>query len=414
MLGREEVLSVENARELLIRETAFILPGEFESDIENSLHRISSREVTSPDDLPGFTRSTMDGFAVKSGDTFGAKEGMPAYLNVRGEILMGEKPSFSINKGETARIATGGMLPPGADAVVMFEYTSLVDDSLLEVFRPVAPGENTIQAGEDCKKGEIIIKKGQKIKPQDIGALSGVGKTRVWLFEKPVVAIIATGDEVVPASAPVKPGQVRDINSYTLSGLIQSNGGKEVKKGICRDSYNELIKTVRDALRESDLVTITGGSSVGTRDLTAEVLNSLGKPGVLFHGVSVKPGKPIIGAVIDGKPVFGLPGHPAAVVVSFELFIHPVLRMLTGEIQSLGSGLKKTVMASLTKNISSSPGREDHVRVSIEEKNGRVLATPILGKSGLITTLVKADGTVIVPLQKRGLEEGTEVQVVLF
>jgi molybdopterin molybdotransferase len=414
MLGREEVISVEDARKAIIREINFALPDEFQSDIESSVHRIASRDVASPEDLPGFTRATMDGFAVKASDTFGAKEGMPAYLNVGGEILMGEKPSLAVQKGSCARIATGGMLPEGADAVVMFEYAGDVSGDIIEVFRPVAPGENTIQAGEDCKKGELILRKGEKIKPQDMGALSGVGKTGVWVFEKPVVSIIATGDEVVPASDSVKPGQVRDINSYTLYGLVDVNGGKAVKKGICRDSYEEFKSIVKEALRESDLVAITGGSSVGTRDMTAKVINSLGNPGVLFHGVSVKPGKPTIGAVIDGKPLFGLPGHPAAVVVSFELFIRPVLKLLTGEVHSLRNRMKRTVKAILTKNISSNPGREDYVRVSVEEKNGRVLASPILGKSGLITTLVKADGTVVIPLQKLGFEQGTEVEVELF
>jgi molybdopterin molybdotransferase len=414
MLGREEVLSVNKARETLLREMSKHIPEEIETDIESTVRRITSRDVPSPEDMPGFTRSTMDGFAVHSSDTFGAREGMPAYLNLKGEVFMGEEPDFSISKGEVSRIATGGMLPAGSDSVVMFEHASEVNKNTIEVFRSVAPGENTIQAGEDCRKSEIILRKGQKIKPQDIGALAGVGITRIWVYERPVVAVIATGDEVVPASSKVMPGQVRDINSYTLSGLVKTHGGKAIKKGICQDTYDELKNTVEEALRKSSIVAITGGSSVGTRDLTAKVINSLGKPGVLFHGVSVKPGKPTIGAIIEGKPIFGLPGHPAAVVVSFELFIRPVLRLLTGEADTLQSRLKRTVMARLSRNISSSAGREDHVRVQLEEKNNELWAVPILGKSGLITTLVKADGTIVIPLNKLGLEEGTEVEVELF
>lgn len=414
MLGREEVLSVENAREVLLRSIKVPLLQEFKTEIDNSINRILSRDIISPEDLPGFPRSTMDGFAVNSSDTFGATEGMPAYINVIGEVLMGEQPAFEIKKGETAKIATGGMLPKGADAVVMFEHTHIVNKKMVEAFKPVAPGENIIHAGEDCKRGETILNKGHKIRPQDIGALAGIGITKIWIYEKPNVAIIATGDEIAPASSPLMPGQVRDINSYSLAGLIETYGGRAIKKGICKDSYEVLKKTVEDALKDAHIIAITGGSSVGTKDLTAKVINSAGKPGVLFHGVSVKPGKPIIGAVVRDKPVFGLPGHPAAIIVSFELFIKPALKLLTGETEKLYHKLKKTVKAKLSKNISSSAGREDHVRVSLEKRNNEFWAIPILGKSGLITTLVRADGTVVIPLRKLGLEQGTEVEVELF
>jgi molybdopterin molybdotransferase len=356
----------------------------------------------------------MDGYAVHSSDTFGAREGMPSYLNLVGEIFMGEEPRFMIKKGEAVKIATGGMLPEGADAVVMIEHTSEASNDLIEVLKPVAPGENTIQSGEDCKKDEFVLRKGHKIRPQDIGALAGIGVTITGIYEKPKMAIIATGDEIVPASSSLKTGQVRDINSYSLSGLIEANGGIPVKKGIYKDTYEELEEVLQEALKDSHLIAITGGSSVGTRDLTAKVINNAGEPGVLFHGVSVKPGKPTIGAVIKGKPVFGLPGHPAAVIVSFELFIKPVLKIMTGETDKLPHRFRKTVQAKLLRNILSSAGREDHVRVSLEDKNGQLWARPILGKSGLITTLVKADGTIIVPLEKTGIEEGIEVDVELF
>jgi molybdopterin molybdotransferase len=414
MLGREEVLSVGNAREVLLKAVNFPLLKEIETDIEHSLDRIISRDIISPEDLPGFTRSTMDGYAVHSSDTFGAREGMPSYLNLVGEIFMGEEPRFMIKKGEAVKIATGGMLPEGADAVVMIEHTSEASNDLIEVLKPVAPGENTIQSGEDCKKDEFVLRKGHKIRPQDIGALAGIGVTITGIYEKPKMAIIATGDEIVPASSSLKTGQVRDINSYSLSGLIEANGGIPVKKGIYKDTYEELEEVLQEALKDSHLIAITGGSSVGTRDLTAKVINNAGEPGVLFHGVSVKPGKPTIGAVIKGKPVFGLPGHPAAVIVSFELFIKPVLKIMTGETDKLPHRFRKTVQAKLLRNILSSAGREDHVRVSLEDKNGQLWARPILGKSGLITTLVKADGTIIVPLEKTGIEEGIEVDVELF
>lgn len=421
MLGREEVLTAENAKELLLKSIDLRLPSEIEIEIDISINRILSRDIISPEDLPNFSRSTMDGFAVKSSDTFGATEGLPAYLNVTGEVLMGKPPAFEVKKGGTAKIATGGMLPKGTDAVVMFEHTHVVNEELIEVLKPVAPGENVIHAGEDCKRGETVLNKGHRIKPQDIGVLAGIGITKIRIYEKPKVAVIATGDEIVPPSNPLMPGQVRDINSYTIAGLVETRGGIAIKKGIFNDTYEVLQKAVEDSLKEADIIVITGGSSVGTKDMTAKVINSLGKlgtsrfrPGVLFHGVSIKPGKPLIGGIIDGKPVFGLPGHPAAVIVCFELFIKSVLRILSGETEKLHHKLKKTVKAKLSKNISSTTGREDHVRVLLEEKHGEFWAIPILGKSGLITTLVKADGTIVIPVRKAGLEQGTEVEVELF
>jgi len=414
MLGREDVLTLEAARALLFKNIDFRVSSEIEINIENSIARILSRDILSPENLPDFSRSTMDGFAVNSADTFAATEGMPAYLNVIGEVYMGEKPGFRIKKGEAAKIPTGGMLPEGTDAVVMFEHTSLIDEKIIEVLKPVASGENIIQVGEDCKKGDVILTKGHRIRAQDTGALSGVGITKVWLYEKPKVAIITTGDEIVPPANPLKLGQVRDINSYTLSGLIETCGGTVIKKGIFPDEYEILHKIVKESFQDSNIVIITGGSSVGTKDMAERLINSLGKPGVLFHGVSIKPGKPIIGGAVDGKPVFGLPGHPAAVTVCFDLFVKPVLRLISGEKEKLQHRFKKTVRAKLSKNISSATGREDYIKVFLEEKNGELWAVPVLGKSGLITTLAMAEGTIVVPLRKTGFEQGTEVEVELF
>ncbi|MBI4699050.1 MAG: molybdopterin molybdotransferase MoeA [Nitrospirae bacterium] len=414
MLGREDVISPDEALSRLYK--ALITPDLPETVVALALsaNRIISRDIVSPENLPGFDRSTMDGYAIRASDSFGATDGYPSYLKVTGEVLMGECPSFEIGKSETARIATGGMLPKGADSVVMFEQTNVINEEMIEVLKPTATGENVIQSGEDCKKGETVMTKGHKIRPHDMGALAGLGITKIWVYELPKVAIIATGDEVVPASQDVMPGQVRDINSYSLTGLVETHGGSAVIKGIFRDNYEDLMKAAGDSLKEADIIIITGGSSVGTKDVTAKVINDLGKPGVLFHGVSIKPGKPMIGGIVDGKPLFGLPGHPAAVIVCFELFIKPVLRTLSGETETLNHRFRKTVQAKLSKNISSGAGREDHVRVLLEEKNGELYAIPILGKSGLITTLVKADGTVVIPLRKTGLEQGTEVEVELF
>lgn len=414
MLGREELVTVEKALELLLNHTPFKRPPEINLSIDNSYGMIISRDIISPEDLPAFDRSTVDGYAVNSSDTFGATESLPAYLVIRGEILMGEKPEFELKKGEVARISTGGMLPEGSDSVVMLEHIQQVDERTIEIVKPVAPGENVIKAGEDSKKDECVLKKGHRLRPQDIGALAGLGITDVWVYEKPKVSIISTGDEIVPIDKPVKPGQVRDINSYNLSGLILNAGGIPLKKGIFSDTYDIISDVVNKSFRNSDMVLISGGSSVGTKDMTARVINDMGKPGVLFHGVSLKPGKPLIGGIVDGIPIFGLPGHPAAVIVCFEIFVKPVLENLAGLNENRFDKEKITVKARIAKNISSSPGREEHIGVFLEERNGELWAVPILGKSGLITTLINADGTAVIPLRKLGVQEGEIVEVRLF
>ncbi len=415
MLGREELVTVEEALDLLLRHSpSFKSPAEVILPIDKAYGMIISRDIISPEDLPSFSRSTVDGFAVNSADTFGATEGLPSYLNITAEILMGGKPDFVLKKGECAKIATGGMLPEGADSVVMYEHTQRADETMIEVLKPVSPAENVIQAGEDARKDECILKKGRRLRPQDIGALAGLGITDIWVYEKPGVSIISTGDEIVPADKPVMPGQVRDINSYTLSGLISDAGGTPLSKGIFSDGYEIIRDAVEKSLKDSDMVLISGGSSVGARDMTAGVINDLGAPGVLFHGVSLKPGKPMIGGVIDGVPVFGLPGHPAAVNVCFEIFIRPVLKIQSGCVENSSVREKKIVNARMAKNVSSSPGREEHIGVALEERDGELWAIPLLGKSGLITTLTKADGTAVIPLRKSGIQEGEFVEVRLF
>lgn len=414
MLGRKDVVSVLMARDIMFENFIPPILSEVKINISDSYKRVLSRKIFSPENLPEFARSTVDGFAVKSSDTFGATEGMPAYLNIIGEIFMGQEASVSINKGEAVRIATGGMLPLGSDAVVMIEDAQETVGNMIEVMKPYAPGENVIQAGEDIKNGEMIFDKGHRIRPQDAGALAGLGITDIYVYAKPKVAIISTGDEIIPADKKVKAGQVRDINSYNLAGLISEAGGEPVKYGIFKDEYNLIKETVIKALDESSMVLITGGSSVGTKDLTAKIINEIGTPGVLFHGVSIKPGKPTIGGFVKGKPVFGLPGHPAAITICFEQFVEPILVRLTGMKENSPYSRKPVVNARMAKNVASSSGREDHVRVAIEDRNGELWAVPILGKSGLITTLVKADGIVVIPLSKLGLEQGEIVEVKLF
>lgn len=413
LLGREDAIKVEEARKLLLKQDLKILPTE-SMPIEKAYGRVLSENIISPENLPGFNRSTMDGYAVNSADTFGASDTMPVYLQVKGQVLMGHESGIKLRRGETCQIPTGGMLPDGADSVVMFEFTNRIDNEMVEIMKTVSPGENVILFDEDVRRGEVILRSGHRLRPQDIGALAGLGILEVTVYKKPLVAVIATGDEIAPPDKPLSNGEVRDINSYNLAGMISDCNAIPIKKGIVKDDLAKLREAVKQALNEADMLLITGGSSVGVADYTARIINELGVPGVLFHGVAMKPGKPIIGGIVDGKPVFGLPGHPAAITVSFETFIDPLLIRLSGEILNTVIPSRRTVRALFSRNLSSSVGREEHLRVSIEKRNGALWAVPVLGKSGLIRTLVQADGIVVVPMNKSGIYEGEEVEVRLF
>lgn len=414
MLGRGNAVDVQTSLNLLIENLPHKLPREKIVNTEDSLGMICSRNVVSSEDLPAFIRSTVDGYAVKAEDTYGATEALPAYLNLAGEIFMAESPVSHLPEHGAIKIPTGGMLPQGADAVVMFENVQPVDEKMIEVLRPVAPGDNVIQSGEDVGKGEIVIEKGRRLRPQDIGACMGIGETKIWVYDRPTVSIISTGDEIVPAESLPEMGRVRDINSYVLSTMVSDSGCIPYRKGIFRDNYETIRGIIESSMADSDAIVISGGTSVGTKDMVARIINDIGSPGVLFHGISLKPGKPMIGGVIKGIPVFGLPGHPAAVSVCFDIFILPVLNILSGLKERFPKYSRRIIKAKLSKNISSTSGREEHIRVMLEERDDGIWAIPVLGKSGLITTLVKADGTIVIPLNVNGVEKGETVDVRLF
>lgn len=405
-------IPADDARQLLIDRLAGITRCVERLPLEKAFDRVLAEDIIAPEDLPGFARSTVDGYAVRSRDTFGARDTSPAYLNLAPEILMGSVPAFALRPGEAAPIPTGGMLPEGADAVVMFEHCQKSSESLVEILHAAAPAENVVQKDEDVKAGQSVLVSGSRLRPQDVGALAGLGIASVAVFAQPVVAIVSTGDEVVPLGSPCGPAQVRDINSFTLRGLIAHHGGIPVWEGICRDEYETIRSTVAKALQKADLVLIVGGTSAGVRDMSASVIDSLGEPGVLFHGVALKPGKPLIGGMIGPKPVLGLPGHPAAVVGTFESLVRPVLACLCG-MRSVAI-TSRAVTARITKSVASVAGREDHIRVRLEDLDGELCAIPVLGKSGLITTLVRADGIVKIPAPKLGLDAGESVAVHLF
>lgn len=376
--------------------------------------RVLAEDLYSQVDLPHFHRAAMDGYAVRSKDTFGASASLPAYLKLSGTVEMGKEATRPVGKGEAVRISTGGMMPPESDAVVMVEYTEEVGDGMVEIHRGVSPWQNVIQIGDDIKKGEPVFRRGRRLRAHDLGALTGIGISSLRVYRKPRVALISTGDEIVDVDTEPLPGQVRNINQHSLAGLIEQCGAELSDLGVVRDDREALAKTLRKATEWGDLVLLSGGSSMGARDIAMDAILSLPNAEMIFHGISVSPGKPTIFANAAGKPLLGLPGYPVSALVIFDLFAAPLIRALGGEDSTTACQFQKTARAILKTNVASQIGREDYVRVILEEVDGQPYATPLPSKSGAIFTLVKADGMIRIDLNQEGVEKGEEVEVILF
>ncbi len=386
--------------------------GEITIPLEESLGRILRRDILSNEDLPHFPRSVMDGYAVRAKDTFGAGESLPAFLKIGGEVLMGQDSGTVVGEGQAIRISTGGMLPENADGVVMVEHTHLLDEDTLEVSRAISPLENIIQPGDDIRKGATVLRKGHTLRPQDLGLLAGLGLTDVSVFAKPRVAIISTGDEIVSINDHPGPGQVRDINRYTLGAFCRRAGAVPEYMGLCPDNFRRMKEMVENAVSHSDTVWISGGSSVGTRDLTLKVFEELNNFELLVHGISVSPGKPTIIGRVGSKPVIGLPGHVASALIVAEVFLTRLISRLSGR-EDPHEGLQAQVQAVLSQNIESKSGREDYIRVRLVKHGETYIAEPVFGKSGLISTLVEADGLICIDMNTEGFYEGQSVTVFL-
>jgi len=381
--------------------------------LEDSLGRVMSKDVISPENLPGFFRSTMDGYAVRARDTFGSTESLPTLLKVSGEVLMGHTPKIIVREGQAVKISTGGMLPEGADGVVMVEYCHMLDEKTLEINRAISPLENTIQPGDDLKEGDVVLKKGHILRPQDIGVLAGLGQSKLSVYKKPRVAIISTGDEIVSIDETPLPGQVRDINRYTIGAFCRRVGAEPLYLGLCPDDFDLLRAMIKSALGLTDTIWISGGSSVGTRDLTLKVFETFNNFELLVHGISISPGKPTIIGKFGLKPVIGLPGQVASALLVAEVFLTRLILRLSG-LTDFHNGLQTQVEARLSRNIESKTGREDYIRVKLFKKGETLIAEPVYGKSGLISTLVDANGLVRVDINTEGLYKDQKVKVTLF
>ncbi len=413
MLGRQQLTSVAEARKILLSAIASIETGSETVRLIDALDRVSSQDIRSPEDLPNCDRSTMDGYAVIAADTFGASQELPAYLEVTGEVLMGASTEGSISRGNCYKIPTGGLLPEKSDGVVMLEHTVPIDDRLIEVVKGIGAGTNVIRKGDDIRAGAPAITRGQVLRPQELGLLAGLGITDVEVYLRPCVGIVATGDEIVEPEVPAPPGKIRNINSTLLSALVRRQGASVIDYGIVADDEASFFSTVEQAVAENDLVLFSGGSSVGMRDLGEQAIERLAGPGILVHGVSLKPGKPALLGLSGKTPVFGLPGHPVSAMVCFDFFVKPALARLGGRSVSADE-LLPTVRARLKRNINSAAGRLDVIRVQLTIEDDQIVAQPVLGRSGAISTLSRAHGFFLIEEDSQGCNIDEPVEVYIY
>lgn len=409
--GREffATVTVTAALELLadLRST-----GAQDVPLAAALGRTPAEPVVARTALPGFARSTVDGFAVRAADTFGASEGLPSYLDVVGSVAMGRPAEVVVRSGTAVSVPTGGVLPEGADAVVMVEHTQQTMPGSVEVTRPAAPGDGTVRADEDVAAGGLLAPAGRPLRAQDLGLLAAAGVVAVAVRARPRVGIVSTGDEVVPPeTASLAPGQVRDATASALAGLVAGAGGDPVPLGIVADDADALEARLREAVAACDLVVVSAGSSVGARDQTAAAVSRLGAPGVLCHGLALRPGKPTLLADCAGTPVVGLPGNPLSALVVFRLLGVPLVHRLGGVTRPPP---EPRIRAVLDRQVPSQAGRRDVVQVRLAQEAGRVVASPLFGASALLSVLARADGCFAVPEDATGLADGAEVDVLLY
>jgi len=411
MRGFKSTARIDEARQRFFSALRFEKPAVESVPILEALGRILGEDVRSQVDVPPFYKSAVDGYAVHGEDTFGALRTNPSILTLIGEIEAGDKPDLEVKRGETAKIATGAAVPKSADAVVMLEYTKTIDLHRIEVWTPVTPGENVTRKGEDVHAGEIVLKKGVKIRPQDVGILVMLGKTTVNVVKKPSFSVFSTGDELVESTKDVEAGKTVDVNRPILLSMIREAGAIGLDRGIVKDQFEDIRRKTEEGLAEADAVVVTGGTSVGARDLVPEVVNSIGKPGMLVHGVSMRPGMPTGLGVVNRKPVVSLPGNPVAAMIAFEVFVKPLIsRLMEAQEESTPK-----IMGRLTRRIASVQGFRTFNRVLVRRLGDQLSVEPIrLTGSGILTSMTKANGILVIPEDVEGYEAGEEVEVSLL
>jgi len=380
--------------------------------LQEASGRVLAAPFTATEDLPVHARSVMDGYAVRAADVAAATEQTPAVLRVAGVVPMGATFGGTVGAGQAVGISTGGFLPEGADAVVMIEHTRATGDSAVAIARAVAAGANVIQRGEDVVTGAALIPAGRRLRPQDIAALATFGAASIAVYRRPRIAVLSTGNELCAVDATPAPGQVRDVNEWVLGAQVELAGAVATYGGVVRDDEAALAATIARLLPEHDAVILAGGSSVGVKDVSGTVMGQLDAPGVLFHGIDIRPGKPTIFARVGPKPVIGMPGFPTSSMVVFEAFVRPLVWRMGGEIDR--DPWPCAVRARLLRAVPSTVGREDYVRVRLAARDGETWAEPLPGGSSAISNLVYADGMVRVDAARAEVPAGEWVPVSIF
>ena len=379
--------------------------------IEGSLGRVLSEDLVSDIDVPGFDRAAMDGYAIIAEDTWGADESVPKLFRLAGRVEAGDKPIVEVTKGKAVEIATGAPMPKGANSVVMVEYTHQRDESV-EVRRTVTPGENVMAAGSDIMAGELVLRKGERVTSREMGIVAALGLEAVKVYRRPKVAIISTGNELLRAGQQPQYGKVFDINAISLFGAVIECGCEPLHFGIAKDDTDDMIEKIEQASKSVEIILSSGSTSAGVGDRLYKILNEFGKPGVIVHGLSVKPGKPVVVAVVKDIPVFALPGYPTSAMIIFQILVKPILLKMSGLSETQPGHSLEAVLA--TKVLSAGGRREFmpvHVIVGDSEK---YLAYPVTSGSGAITSYALADGFIDIPLDRKMLDEGESVVVTLF
>jgi molybdopterin molybdotransferase len=408
--GFKEATRIEEARRIFYEALPTISSPSEHVPVQGSLNRILAEDVRADTSVPAFEKSAMDGYAVIAEDTFGSSQMNPSLLKLIGESKIGELTKTVLRRGETVAIATGAPVPQGANAVVMVEDTKRLETGDVEIYSAVAPGENVSQIGEDVKQGAVVLEKGRKLKPPDLGLLVALGRRTVTVARRPKVGVLSTGNELSDSS-PVIAGKIADVNRPALMAMVEESGGTPMDLGIARDNAEEISRKLKHGLSIADLVLVTAGTSVGRGDLVPDIINALGEPGMLVHGIAMRPSLPTGLAVVNGKPVISLPGLPVSAMFAFSTFVEPlILRMLGTE-----QDPQPKILARTTKRVVGVPGFRTFVRVLVRERDGRLFAEPLRAPgSGILTTLTRANGIVVVPENVEGYDEGAEVEVQLF
>lgn len=406
-----KVDTLEEARNKLLKAVAGKDPGTETVSFAESLGRIVAEDIEAVENVPGFTKSTVDGYAVKAANTQGVSESVPVFLDVVDEIRMGEAPEKMIRDGQASYVPTGGMLPEGADAVVMIEHTEKFDEKSIAVYDAVSDGRNVIREGEDIGRGSVFIKRGTRVRPQEVGVMASAGVSHVKVFRPWRISVISTGDELIGVNEELAAGKTRDINTHSLSASAAKYGFEVIGTSVLKDDRGLIKEAIKEAMAVSDVVLVSGGSSQGEKDYTADIMDELSDAGVFTHGIAIKPGKPTILAYdgASGTVLAGLPGHPAAAVMIFELLIGWLYRQLTDQREP------RAITARVTENVAAAGGKATCLLLELRlESDGAYEAEPILGKSGLMTTLTRADGYAVIDTNSEGLKQGETVSVVLF